>query len=87
MRTSAIWDGRDDIPYRTDNDNYLHINSCSLDSYRHQQADDSYLDRTRNDWYLIYFTGGKATATFDGKDYTVGKGDLLLFEPGYPQKM
>ncbi len=87
MRTSVIWDGRDDIPYRADNDNYLHINSCSLDNYRLQRADDSYLDRKRDDWYLLYFTGGKATATFDGKDYTVGKGDLVLFEPGYPQKM
>ncbi len=87
MRTSTVWNGSEDIPYRTDNDNYLYINSCSLDNYRLQQADDFYLDRTRDDWYLIYFTGGSAKAVFDDREYAVSKGDLLLFEPGYPQKI
>ncbi len=87
MRTSTIWDGHDDIPYRTDNNNYLYINSCSMDSYRLQGVDDFYLDRKRDDWYLMYFTAGRANVVFDGKEYTVKKGDILLFEPGYPQKL
>ena len=85
MRTSVVWDGRDDIPYRTDNDNYLYINSCSLDNYRLQQADDFYLDRKRDDWYLLYFTGGSATVTFDENKYKIGKGDIVLYEPGCAQ--
>lgn len=87
MRTSVIWDGSEDISFRVDNDNYLYVNSCSMDSYRLQGVDDFYLDRKRGDWYLIYYTAGTAIAVFDGKQYTVKTGDVLLFEPGYPQNI
>lgn len=87
MRTSLIWDGRDDIPYRIDSDSYLYINSCSIDNYRLQYADDFYLDRVRGDWYLIYFTGGRATVSFDGEETEAVSGDLLLYEPGCRQKL
>lgn len=87
MRTSFTWNGNDDIPYRTDNDNYLYINSCSIDNYRLQNADDFYLDRVRDDWYLMYFTDGCARVEFDGVGCTAKKGDILLYEPGYTQKI
>ena len=84
---SILWDGTSDVPYSCDNNRYLFINSCSVDHYNMQSADEFVLDRKREDWYLVYFTKGVAYAEFDGNQHKVSEGDILMYEPGMFQKI
>lgn len=82
-----LWNGDEDIPYSADNTHYLMINSCSVDNHRLQKETEFIIDRTRDDWYLVYYISGESTVYFNQEKHTAGAGQLLLYEPKEPQKI
>ncbi len=82
-----IYNGDEDLPYSSENNQYLLINSASIDTYRLQNGTEFIVDRKRDDWYLIYFISGKATVYFGAEKQIAEAGTLLLYEPGMHQKI
>ncbi len=65
--------------------NYLEVNSCE----RQFLSDQDYTtlrERGRVDYHILYITKGFCTTEFDGKEYRVGAGNIILYLPNERQK-
>ncbi len=65
--------------------NYLEVNSCE----RQFLSDQDYTmlrERGRVDYHILYITKGFCITEFDGKEYRVGAGNIILYMPHERQK-
>lgn len=69
-----------------DNEHPLRVNSCGHYRLIKQPLMSTSRPAGREDYQLLYIASGKANFLLSGTEYTVGKGQMVLYRPGCPQQ-
>ena len=65
-------------------DDYLHINSCG---YQHCETMYTVIRKNgRFDYHILLINSGKCEAIHNEKSYTLGAGNIIIYEPGDKQQ-
>ncbi len=74
-----IWDGNKNDISNFSTDKYLKVNSCGFQNISQGQLVTR--KNGRVDYHILIVTGGEYSVLHQGKTYTLGAGDMVIYEP------